>query len=186
MELNKGLTFDDVLLVPKKSSHLPSHSITKAFLTKNIELGIPIISAAMDTVSNYQLAIAIAQLGGMACIHKNMSVEEQSLQIKNVKKFESGMVINPITTGPESDISDAIKLMSSNKISGIPVVDNNKTLVGIITNRDLRFAKDTKTKVKSLMTKKVVTVDQGVKLENAKKLLCLLYTSDAAPTIYSV
>ena len=171
MELNKGLTFDDVLLVPKKSSHLPSHSITKAFLTNNIELGIPIISAAMDTVSNYQLAIAIAQLGGMACIHKNMSVEEQSLQIKNVKKFESGMVINPITIGPESDISDAIKLMSSNKISGIPVVDNNKTLVGIITNRDLRFVKDTKAKVKSLMTKKVITVAQGVKLENAKKLL---------------
>ena len=171
MELNKGLTFDDVLLVPKKSSHLPSHSITKAFLTNNIELGIPIISAAMDTVSNYQLAIAIAQLGGMACIHKNMSVEEQSLQIKNVKKFESGMVINPITIGPESDISDAMKLMSSNKISGIPVVDNNKTLVGIITNRDLRFVKDTKAKVKSLMTKKVITVVQGVKLENAKKLL---------------
>jgi len=171
MELNKALTFDDVLLVPKKSSHLPTDSITKSYLTNNISLGIPIISAAMDTVSDYRLAIAIAQLGGIACIHKNMTIEEQSIQIKNVKKFESGMVIDPITIGPNENISSAINLMLVHKISGIPVVDLNKKLVGIITNRDLRFAKDSKTKIKDLMTKKVVTVNQGVKSENAKKLL---------------
>ena len=171
MELNKALTFDDVLLVPKKSSHLPSSSVTKTYLTNSISLGIPIISAAMDTVSDYRLAIAIAQLGGIACVHKNMSIEEQSLQIKNVKKFESGMVVNPITIQPEKDIAFAIELMNQNKISGIPVVDNTNKLVGIITNRDLRFAINTKAKVKDLMTKKVITVNQGVKSDLAKKLL---------------
>jgi len=171
MELNKALTFDDVLLVPKKSSHLPSSSVTKTYLTNSISLGIPIISAAMDTVSDYRLAVAIAQLGGIACIHKNMSIEEQSLQIKNVKKFESGMVVNPITIQPEKDIAFAIELMNQNKISGIPVVDNTNKLVGIITNRDLRFAINTKAKVKDLMTKKVITVNQGVKSDLAKKLL---------------
>ena len=171
MELKKALTFDDVLLVPKKSSHLPASSITRTSLTNNISLGIPIISAAMDTVSDYRLAIAMAQLGGIACIHKNMTVDEQSTQVKNVKKFESGMVVDPITIGPDEDISAAIHLMSSNKISGIPVVDNKKKLVGILTNRDLRFAKNTKAKVKDLMTKKVVTVNEGVSSENAKKLL---------------
>ena len=171
MEINKALTFDDVLLVPKKSNHLPAESITKTFLTNDIGLGIPIISAAMDTVSDYRLAIAIAQLGGIACIHKNMSIEEQSQQIKNVKKFESGMVIDPITISPDQDISFAIDLMKSNKISGIPVVDKNKKLVGIITNRDLRFTKNLKAKVKDLMTKKVITVNEGVNSEHAKKLL---------------
>ena len=171
MEINKALTFDDVLLVPKKSNHLPAESITKTFLTNDIGLGIPIISAAMDTVSDYRLAIAIAQLGGIACIHKNMSIEEQSQQIKNVKKFESGMVIDPITISPDEDISFAIDLMKSNKISGIPVVDKNKKLVGIITNRDLRFTKNLKAKVKDLMTKKVITVNEGVNSERAKKLL---------------
>ena len=171
MEINKALTFDDVLLVPKKSNHLPAESITKTFLTNDIGLGIPIISAAMDTVSDYRLAIAIAQLGGIACIHKNMSIEEQSQQIKNVKKFESGMVIDPITISPDEDISFAIDLMKSNKISGIPVVDKNKKLVGIITNRDLRFTKNLKAKVKDLMTKKVITVNEGVDSEHAKKLL---------------
>ena len=171
MEINKALTFDDVLLVPKKSNHLPAESITKTFLTNDIGLGIPIISAAMDTVSDYRLAIAIAQLGGIACIHKNMSIEEQSQQIKNVKKFESGMVIDPITISPDEDISFAIDLMKSNKISGIPVVDKNKKLVGIITNRDLRFTKNLKAKVKDLMTKKVITVNEGVNSEQAKKLL---------------
>ena len=171
MEINKALTFDDVLLVPKKSNHLPAESITKTFLTNDIGLGIPIVSAAMDTVSDYRLAIAIAQLGGIACIHKNMSIEEQSQQIKNVKKFESGMVIDPITISPDEDISFAIDLMKSNKISGIPVVDKNKKLVGIITNRDLRFTKNLKAKVKDLMTKKVITVNEGVNSEQAKKLL---------------
>ena len=171
MEISKALTFDDVLLVPKKSNHLPAESITKTFLTDDIGLEIPIISAAMDTVSDYRLAIAIAQLGGIACIHKNMSIEEQSQQIKNVKKFESGMVIDPITISPDEDISFAIDLMKSNKISGIPVVDKNKKLVGIITNRDLRFTKNLKAKVKDLMTKKVITVNEGVNSEYAKKLL---------------
>ncbi len=171
MEINKALTFDDVLLVPKKSNHLPTESVTKTFLTNDISLGIPIISAAMDTVSDYRLAIAIAQLGGIACIHKNMSIEEQSQQVKNVKKFESGMVIDPITISPDEDISFAINLMKINKISGIPVVDKNKKLVGIITNRDLRFTKNLKAKVKDLMTKKVITVNEGVSSDHAKKLL---------------
>jgi len=171
MEINKALTFDDVLLVPKKSSHLPTESVTKTFLTNDISLGIPIISAAMDTVSDYRLAIAIAQLGGIACIHKNMTIEEQSQQVKNVKKFESGMVIDPITISPEEDISFAINLMKTNKISGIPVVDKNKKLVGIITNRDLRFTKNLKAKVRDLMTKKIITVNEGVSSDHAKKLL---------------
>ena len=171
MELKKALTFDDVLLVPKKSSHLPSNSITKTNFTDSISLGIPIISAAMDTVSEYRLAIAMAQLGGIACIHKNMSIDDQAVQVKNVKKFESGMVVNPITIHPDADISVAIDLMNKNKISGIPVVDNKNKLAGIITNRDLRFARNTKAKVKDLMTKKVVTVRQGVKSQLAKKLL---------------
>ena len=171
MEINKALTFDDVLLVPKKSSHLPTESVTKTFLTNDISLGIPIISAAMDTVSDYRLAIAIAQLGGIACIHKNMTIEEQSQQVKNVKKFESGMVIDPITISPEEDISFAINLMKTNKISGIPVVGKNKKLVGIITNRDLRFTKNLKAKVRDLMTKKIITVNEGVSSDHAKKLL---------------
>jgi len=171
MEINKALTFDDVLLVPKKSNHLPVDSVTKTFLTNDISLGIPIISAAMDTVSDYRLAIAIAQLGGIACIHKNMTIEEQSQQVKNVKKFESGMVIDPITISPDEDISFAVNLMKTNKISGIPVVDKNKKLVGIITNRDLRFTKNLKAKVKDLMTKKVITVNEGVNSDYAKKLL---------------
>jgi len=171
MEINKALTFDDVLLVPKKSNHLPADSVTKTFLTNDISLGIPIISAAMDTVSDYRLAIAIAQLGGIACIHKNMTIEEQSQQVKNVKKFESGMVIDPITISPDEDISFAVNLMKTNKISGIPVVDKNKKLVGIITNRDLRFTKNLKAKVKDLMTKKVITVNEGVNSDYAKKLL---------------
>ena len=171
MEINKALTFDDVLLVPKKSNHLPADSVTKTFLTNDISLGIPIISAAMDTVSDYRLAIAIAQLGGIACIHKNMTIEEQSQQVKNVKKFESGMVIDPITISPDEDISFAVNLMKNNKISGIPVVDKNKKLVGIITNRDLRFTKNLKAKVKDLMTKKVITVNEGVNSDYAKKLL---------------
>ena len=116
MELKKALTFDDVLLVPKKSSHLPSNSITKTNFTDSISLGITIISAAMDTVSEYRLAIAMAQLGGIACIHKNMSIDDQAVQVKNVKKFETGMVVNPITIHPDADISVAIDLMNKNKI----------------------------------------------------------------------
>ncbi len=132
---------------------------------------MPIISAAMDTVSESKLAIAMAQLGGVACIHKNMTVEQQVSEVLKVKKFESGMVIDPITIGPNNLISDVKKIIREKNISGIPVVDNSNKILGIITNRDLRFSSNDNAKVKDLMTKDVVTIKQGYKINDAKKLL---------------
>ncbi|MGN6515212.1 MAG: IMP dehydrogenase [Rhizomicrobium sp.] len=175
--IREALTFDDVLLVPGASEVLPGQVDTRTRLTKTVELGIPLLSAAMDTVTEAGLAIAMAQAGGMGVIHKNLSIAEQAEQIRRVKKFESGMVVNPVTIAPDATLADALALMERYKISGIPVVENANAhgtgkLVGILTNRDVRFASDTRQKVAELMTKdKLVTVKEGVKPDEAKRLL---------------
>jgi IMP dehydrogenase len=175
--IREALTFDDVLLVPGASEVLPGQVDTRTRLTKTVELGIPLLSAAMDTVTEAGLAIAMAQAGGMGVIHKNLSVDEQAEQIRRVKKFESGMVVNPVTIAPDATLADAFALMERYKISGIPVVENADSkgtgkLVGILTNRDVRFASDMRQPVRELMTKdNLVTVKEGVKPEEAKRLL---------------
>ena len=178
MTIREALTFDDVLLVPAASSVLPGQVDTRTRLTRSVELGIPLISAAMDTVTEAPLAIAMAQAGGMGVIHRNLSIEEQAEHVRRVKKFESGMVVNPVTIAPDSTLADALGLMERYRISGIPVVEgaNGKglgKLVGILTNRDVRFATDTRQHVRELMTKdNLVTVREGsVGADEAKRLL---------------
>ena len=168
----KSLAFDDVLIKPARSSVLPNSVITNTKLTKNINLGIPLISSAMDTVTEYKLAIAIAQAGGMGILHKNMSIENQSQNVRKVKKFETGMVIDPVTICPEKKLSDALELMRTHEISGIPVVEDNNTLLGILTNRDVRFAKNMDQNIQELMTSKnLVTVKEGITTHEAQDLL---------------
>ena len=171
--LKEALTFDDVLIVPSKSSIKPSDADLSSNLTRSIRLKIPLISAAMDTVTESSLAIKMAQMGGLGIIHKNFDIEKQSEEVNIVKRFESGMVINPYTINPESILSEALKIKEKYNISGIPVVENgSQKLVGIITNRDIRFAKNLNQKVESLMTKKnLVTVKQNISMVEAKKLL---------------
>jgi IMP dehydrogenase len=176
MTIREALTFDDVLLVPGPSDVLPGQVDTRTRLTKSVELGIPLISAAMDTVTEAGLAIAMAQAGGMGVIHRNLMIEEQAEQVRRVKKFESGMVVNPVTIAPDATLADALSLMERYRISGIPVVEgaNGKgagKLVGILTNRDVRFATDKRQPVHELMTKKLITVREGVGAEEAKRLL---------------
>ena len=167
-----SLTFDDVLLKPSSSSVLPKNVNTKSFLTKTVALEIPIISAAMDTVTESEMAIVMAQSGGIGSIHKNMSIEEQMNEVRKVKKFESGIVVNPVTISKEKKLKDALNLMKKNKISGIPVVEENNKLVGILTNRDVRFVSNLEIKVKDLMTKKnLQTVREDVNMEKAKQIL---------------
>ena len=147
MEILDGLTFDDVLLEPAASDVLPAQTNTQTRLTKSIELGIPLLSAAMDTVTESALAIAMAQAGGIGVIHKNLEADEQAAEVKKVKKFESGMVVNPITIEPNATLAEAQTLMDRNGFSGFPVVEKGDSkLVGILTNRDVRFATDPKQK----------------------------------------
>jgi len=169
----KALTFDDVLLQPGFSEVLPHNTSTATRLTRTVELGIPIISAAMDTVTEGRLAIAMAQHGGLGVVHKNMSIAEQADQVRQVKRFESGMVVNPITISPDKTLADALAIMDRHGIHGIPVVSKRSgKLAGILTNRDVRFADDPRTPVKELMTKRgLVTVSEGVTREEAKRLL---------------
>ena len=174
--IREALTFDDVLLVPGPSEILPGTADTKTRLTKRVELGIPLISAAMDTVTEAGLAIAMAQSGGMGVIHKNLTMEEQAEQVRRVKRFESGMVVNPVTIGPDASLADALKLMERHRISGVPVVESPNSkgagkLVGILTNRDVRFAADPRQRVAELMTTQLVTVREGVQSDEAKRLL---------------
>jgi len=167
-----SLTFDDVLLKPTASSILPKNVNTKTLLTKSVSLEIPIISAAMDTVTESQMAIAMAQSGGIGSIHKNMKIEEQMDEVRKVKKFESGIVVNPVTISKDKKLKDALDLMLKNKISGIPVVEKNNKLVGILTNRDVRFFSNSEIKVEDLMTKKnLQTVKEDVDMEKAKQIL---------------
>ncbi|HXM85394.1 MAG TPA: IMP dehydrogenase [Stellaceae bacterium] len=172
MEIRQALTFDDVLLVPAASSVLPTETDTKTRLTRTVSLGIPLISAAMDTVTESALAIAMAQAGGLGIIHRNLGIDEQAQEVRKVKKFEAGMVVNPVTIPPEATLADALKLMADNRISGVPVVERKSgKLVGIVTNRDVRFASNPNQPVSELMTTKVITVPENVKREEAKKLL---------------
>ena len=172
MDIREGLTFDDVLLQPAESAVLPAQADTSTRLTAAIELGIPLLSAAMDTVTEHALAIAMAQAGGIGVIHKNLDIERQAEEVKRVKRFEAGMVVNPITITPDQTLADAYQLMEQHNISGIPVTeDGGGKLVGVLTNRDVRFASDPTQPVKELMTKKLVTVREGVNQAEAKKLL---------------
>lgn len=175
MKIREALTFDDVLLQPARSAILPANTIVKTRLTRTIELNVPLISAAMDTVTEHRLAIAMAQAGGLGVIHKNLSIEEQASEIGRVKRFESGMVVNPLTITADKNLGDALQMMKDHRISGVPVVDGSGTgphqLVGILTNRDVRFANDMMQKVGDLMTRDVVTVRDGATQEEAKKLL---------------
>jgi IMP dehydrogenase len=173
MHIKEALTFDDVLLVPAESSVLPAQADTSTFLTKSIQLGIPLVSAAMDTVTENRLAIALAQSGGLGIIHKNLDIATQAEEVRRVKRFESGMVVNPVTINPDQPLAAALGLMSTHKISGIPVVEQGSgKLVGILTNRDVRFATNREQPVHELMTKdKLITVREGVPAEEAKRLL---------------
>jgi IMP dehydrogenase len=172
MEIRQALTFDDVMLVPAASSILPGDTDTKTRITREIELGIPLISAAMDTVTEGALAIAMAQAGGLGVIHRNLPIDQQAAEVRKVKKFEAGMVVNPVTIHPDQTLADALKLMADFRISGIPVVESNGKLVGILTNRDVRFASDPRQRVNELMTHKdLVTVREGVGKDEAKRLL---------------
>ena len=170
--LREALTFDDVLLVPAASSILPTGADTTTQVTKEISLGIPLVSAAMDTVTESELAIAMAQAGGLGVLHRNMTPEEQAGEVRKVKKFESGMVVNPLTIRPDATLSEALGLMTENKISGVPVTEKNGRLVGILTNRDVRFASNPDQKISELMThENLVTVREAVDQEEAKRLL---------------
>ena len=175
MEIRQALTFDDVMLVPAASGILPGETDTKTRVTREIELGIPLVSAAMDTVTESALAIAMAQAGGLGVIHRNMGIDEQAAEVRKVKKFEAGMVVNPVTIHPDETLADALRLMADNKISGIPVVERGPQpgrLVGILTNRDVRFASDPRQPVAELMTReRLVTVRENVSREDAKRLL---------------
>ena len=173
MEFREALTFDDVLLRPAESAVLPTETDTRTRLTRGIELGIPLISAAMDTVTEGRLAIAMAQAGGIGVIHKNLDAARQANEVRRVKKFESGMVVNPITIHPDQPLADALRLMADHTISGIPVVERDTDrLVGIITNRDVRFASNMAEPVKDLMTKdRLITVREEVDRAEAKRLL---------------
>jgi IMP dehydrogenase len=170
--IREALTFDDVLLVPRHSTVLPADTDTRTRLTRAITLNIPLLSAAMDTVSEAPLAIALAQAGGMGVIHRNMSIEAQADEARKVKRFESGMVINPITITPEATLAEALALMATHAISGIPVMEASGKLVGILTHRDVRFASNPDQKISELMThENLVTVKSGVDREEAKRLL---------------
>ena len=168
----QGLTYDDVLLVPAYSQVLPREVDTSVQLTPNLTLNVPVISAAMDTVSEYRLAIALAREGGIAMLHKNMSIEDQADQVRMVKRSESGMIVDPVTLGEDSTVREAGSLMKKHKIGGIPIVKNDNTLVGIVTNRDLRFEHYVDKKLSTIMTtENLITAREGTTLEEAEKLL---------------
>ena len=173
MPIREALTFDDVSLVPAYSQVLPNGADTRTRLTRSIELGIPLLSAAMDTVTEAPMAIAMAQNGGLGVIHKNMTIEQQADEVRRVKKFESGMVVNPLTIGPDAPLSAALDLMEANAISGVPVVETPRgRLVGILTNRDVRFATNRAQPVRELMThENLITVKEGVSRDEAMRLL---------------
>ena len=171
-EISLGLTFDDVLLQPGASDILPSQADTRTQLTKSISLNIPVLSSAMDTVTEARMAIVMAQLGGIGVLHRNLSIEEQCAAVRQVKRFESGMVVNPITIAPEATLAEAQALMSAHSISGIPVVEASGKLAGILTNRDVRFAENPAQPVSELMThENLATVASSVTQEEARRLL---------------
>ncbi|MEX0694686.1 MAG: IMP dehydrogenase, partial [Rhodospirillales bacterium] len=176
-KIEEALTFDDVLLVPRASSVLPTGTDTRTHLTKSIALNIPLISAAMDTVTEHQLAIAMAQAGGIGVLHKNMTIEEQAAEVRRVKKFESGMVSDPLTIHPDQTLADALRLKAETGFSGMPVVERGtRKLVGILTNRDIRFANKPDQPISELMTRNtpempLITVKEGVDGTEARRIL---------------
>ena len=167
----EALTFDDVLLVPSYSEVIPSETNVETKLTKNINLNIPLLSASMDTVTESQLAISIALKGGIGIVHKNMSIDDQSEEIRKVKRSQSGMIKDPITMDKEASVTDALQIMKKHKIGGIPIINSKEELIGIVTNRDLRFQKDTSQKLSGIMTKNIVTAKIGISLDDAEKVL---------------
>lgn len=170
--LKEALTFDDVLLIPQKSDVLPNNVDTSTYLTKTIKLNIPLMSAGMDTVTESKMAIAMAREGGIGIIHKNMSIEEQCLEVDKVKRSESGVIVDPFYLSKEHTIADADEIMGRYKISGVPIVDDNNKLIGIITNRDIKFEEDFSKKIEDSMTKEnLVVAREGVTLEEAKAIL---------------
>ena len=167
----EGFSFDDVLLIPNYSDVLPKDTDVSTQLTRNLRLNMPIVSAAMDTVTEANSAITMAREGGIGFIHRNMSIDSQAVEVDQVKKSESGMIIDPVTIHPDQKVEAVLDLMARYRISGVPVVDG-KQLVGIVTNRDLRFESDMEKKISEVMTKKnLVTVPEGISLEESKKLL---------------
>src|SRR5580698_10210300 len=168
----EGLTFDDVLLVPSRSSVVPADTDTRTWFTRKIGLNIPVVSSAMDTVTESHLAIALAQQGGIGIIHRNMSIEKQAEEVDRVKRSESGMIVDPVTIGPDKKIADALDLMKRYRISGVPVTTNDGRLVGILTNRDLRFETRFDLPIADVMTKEnLITVPVGTTLEDAEIIL---------------
>ena len=167
----EALTFDDVLLVPSYSEVIPSETNVETKLTKNIDLNIPLVSASMDTVTESQLAISIALKGGIGIVHKNMSIDDQSEEIRKVKRSQSGMIKDPITMDKEASVQDALQIMKKHKIGGIPIINSKEELIGIVTNRDLRFQKDISQKLSEIMTKNIVTAKIGISLDDAEKVL---------------
>ena len=167
----RALTFEDILLVPKYSEVLPKEVSLHTKLTKNITLKVPVVSAAMDTVTEHRAAIMMARLGGLGIIHKNMDIESQVREVRRVKKSESGIIIDPVSISPKSTIQDALDIMAEYRISGVPVVDESNTLIGILTNRDLRFEHDFGRLVEDAMTKApLITAPKGCDLDQAEKI----------------
>src|SRR5690606_13897401 len=168
----EGLTYDDVLLIPAYSEVLPREVDTSTYLTRNTRLNIPLVSAAMDTVTGADLAIAIAQAGGLGMLHKNMSIADQAAEVRKVKRSESGMIQDPVTLGENATVGDAFQIMKEHKIGGIPIIDGNNRLLGIVTNRDLRFQKDMKRAITELMTREgLVVAPVGTDLLKAEAIL---------------
>jgi len=168
--IKDGLTFDDVLVLPAKSDVIPAKVDVSTYLSRNIMLCIPIVSAAMDTVTESKMAITLAQQGGIGIIHRNMSIERQAEEVDKVKRHESGMIVDPITMRPHNKIFEAKEIMKKYKISGLPITDDNNRLVGILTNRDIRFESRIHLPIEKVMTKKLVTVPLGTPFEEAEKL----------------
>src|SRR5213082_4119378 len=167
----EALTFDDVLLLPARSDVVPANASTQTQLTRNIRLNIPVLSAAMDTVTESHMAIALAQQGGLGVMHRNLTIEQQASEVDKVKRSESGMIVDPVTMSPDDKISDALEVMRKFKISGVPITKNKK-LVGILTNRDLRFETRTDIPISKVMTKdNLITVPVGTTLEEAESIL---------------
>ena len=170
--VGEGLTFDDVLLVPGKSEVLPKETNINTYLTKNIKLNIPLMSAGMDTVTESKMAIAMAREGGIGIIHKNMTIEEQALEVDKVKRSEHGVITDPFFLSPEHIVSDALELMERYHISGVPITDETGKLVGIITNRDIRFEKETSKKINEVMTKEnLVTAKIDITMDEALEVM---------------
>ncbi|MGR3292207.1 MAG: IMP dehydrogenase, partial [Paracoccaceae bacterium] len=172
MEIREALTFDDVLLVPAASSVLPSTADTSTFVTQSIRMNIPLLSSAMDTVTESRMAIAMAQAGGMGVVHRNLGVDEQAREVRRVKRFESGIVFNPITLTADQTLADAKALQERYRVTGFPVIDADVRVVGIVTNRDMRFASDENTPVRAMMTSENLAIlQEPADLDEARSLM---------------